>query len=207
MIKQLACLVVILSFFAGPVEAKPLPNVDQRVDAVMRNTVVLTVGESPFCSGVVGMDPSNKTYLYTAQHCCAFFLRNGTEGNRFIQKTNGDRIALKGELEDYGRADICRVRVLNYGHTNTKIAVYHGERDLMLVSAFPPYSYSERVSRLMVIGRSLDNDLHLIASGQVFAGESGSPIINEKGEVVAFAIAHYPQAPYPNVIISILSSQ
>lgn len=204
MLKRVVMLVLMSLFLVDTTcYARSLvPPIDKSVAHVMANTVVLVNRDEQFCSGVVGRDPSGKTYLYTAAHCCDYWAM-GEVADRKIQKTNGHLIAVRGILEEYSGSDVCRVRMTNYGPATVTIKAYNGERDLMLVSAFPRYSYAERVQRVMVLGRSMRNDLMLIASGSPHPGESGSPIINMRGEVIAFVSGHYPDAPYPNMVISI----
>lgn len=209
------------SVLADPNAINGMPNLDNTpkigtspqhpddvISRVMKKTVVMLLDDKPFCSGVIANDPEGQKHVYTAAHCCVIYLKTGMPGVALT--SNNKKIDLL-PLTQYSFSpvsDACKLDIKDGQGITTKIKIapIKESRELFGVSAFPYYSPSERVPRIFVMGKTFDNPNHLVVSTQVHPGMSGSPVINLRGDVVGFMIAHFPRAPYPNGIISIMDT-
>lgn len=189
-----------------PPDHTVIPHPDKLLSNVIKRTVMLTLEGAPFCSGILATDPTGRTYVYTAAHCCAVYESRPIMQAAITTQVN-TTFTIKAPTDASYAADTldaCRLETTTPLRSPIKIAPLT-DRNLFVVSAFPNYSPYERITRLFVVGRLIEEGGLLVTSGNVFPGMSGSPVIDRAGNVVGIAVAHYLNTPYPNCIITPLN--
>jgi len=174
------------------------------INKVMKKTVVLMLDDKAFCSGVIAKDNKGVTSIFTAGHCCAVYERYGEVRPSVI--TYDNRRIFTKDINISPVTDACKMGIdaKRKPITSIKIGPLGTQRNLFGVSAYPNYSPSQRIPRLFVMGKLLEDPFLYVVSGEVFPGMSGSPVIDPKGTVVGFMAAHYLNTPFPNAIISVM---
>jgi len=174
------------------------------INRVMKKTVVMMLDDKAFCSGVIAKDAKGTASVFTAGHCCEVYERYDNVRPSVITYDNR-RIFVKNP-EISRLTDACKMEIDSKRKVTTsiKIGPLGTQRNLFGVSAYVNYSPSQRVPRLFVMGKLLETPYLYVVSGEVFPGMSGSPVVDTKGTLVGFMVAHYTNTPYPNAIISVM---